>query len=542
MSLHHSPGQPGLNEVDNNTAEELLTAALSDQSISRLRWLCCVAFLALFGYYIAVSLRWPIVWDAQVMHYVRFLLTRGLQPYSDITDMNMPGTYLTEGWAMAVFGWGDLAWRIYEFFLLAVLTASCMIIGGRRRWFAGIFASAFFLAMHASEGPLFAVERDEVMLVLLIASVAVFFVAMRRNRAWLMLPFGLLNGLAISLKPTSLLLDVALLIMAYVIMRRRKQSAVDFLLFGLLGNLAIGTLLLNFLERHHAVAGFLFILRTVLPAYGHSSNAAGAPHLFRHFMPPALLPLLALALLAAALNRAPADWERFVLWIGVLAGAISYFLQGKGAPYHRYMFVLFLALWIGWELAEAMHSAAFAPRLVGVLGSLVLFLLVVPYYVVIVHRDAPKGRDPLQLALALDRDLTQLGGDKLQRQVECLDLVNGCLNALYRMRLVGNTGMTGDLLLFDPNGGPATDYYRNWLQTRQNADPANVVVLGDEWYQNGQPSFSKIDTWPEFASFLHTDYVPVVERHFEAGNTHAYRIYLRKGSAVLASEQANPLQ
>ena len=518
-----------------------MTAVLSDRSLAVVRWLCCLAFLALFGYYIAVSLRWPIVWDAQVMHYVRFLLTRGLQPYSEITDMNMPGTYLTEGWAMAVFGWGDVAWRVYEFFLLAVLTASCMVIGGSRRWFAGIFAGTFFLAMHASEGPLFAVERDEVMLVLLLASVAVFFLSMRRNLAWLMLPCGLLIGLAMSIKPTSLLMDFALLVMAYVIMHRRKQPAGAFVLWGLLGNVAIGLLMFGFLVYHHALSGFFFILRTVLPAYGHSNNAAGAPHLLRHFMPPALLPLLALALLAAALSRKPADWERLTLWIGVLAGAISYFLQDKGAPYHRYMFVVFLALWIGWELAEALQRQAIAPRIVGVLGSLALFLIVVPYYVAIVHRDAPKGRDPAQLAFALDRDLNQLGGNQLQRQVECLDLVNGCLNALYRMRLVGNTGMTGDLLLFDPQDGPATVYYRKWLQTLQSADPANVVVLGDEWYQNSTPSFSKIDTWPQYANFLRTGYVPVVERHFEAGNTHAYRIYLRKGSPVLAREQTHPL-
>jgi hypothetical protein len=518
-----------------------LTAVLSDRSISRLRWLCCLGFLALFAYYIAATLHWPLVWDAQVMHYVRFLLSRGLQPYSEITDMNMPGTYLTEGWAMAIFGWGDLAWRIYEFFLIVVLTASTIVIAGRRRWFAGIFAVAFFLAMHASEGPLFAVERDEVMLVLLVAAVAFFFLAVRRNLSWLMLPCGLLAGLAASLKPTSALLDVALLGMAFVLARRRAhQPPVDFLLWGLLGNFTIVALILNFLERHQALSGFIFVLRTVLPAYGHSDNAQ-APHLFRHFMPPELLPLLAIGLIAAVLNRRPADWERLTLWIAVFAGALSYFLQGKGAPYHRYMFVLFLALWIGWELSEAMYRTT-ALRLTGIFGVLVLFLIVVPYYVHMIHRDAHTGIDPARLSVALDRDLTQLGGDQLQRQVECLDLVNGCLNALYRLRLVGNNGMTGDLLLFDPNGGPATDYYRNWFQLSQNTNPANVIVLGDEWYQGSRPSLDKIDTWPDFAAYLRSEYIPVVERHFEANNTHAYRIYLRKGSAVLAREQANPLK
>ena len=58
------------------------------------------------------------------MHYVNFLMSHGLQPYSQITDNNLPGAYLIESWAMHVFGGGDLAWRIYDFFLLGVLTLS----------------------------------------------------------------------------------------------------------------------------------------------------------------------------------------------------------------------------------------------------------------------------------------------------------------------------------------------------------------------------------------------------------------------------------
>ena len=154
---------------------------LSDRSLARLRWICALAFIGLFAYYIVETLRWPIVWDTAVMHYIRFMLTHGLHPYSDITDMNLPGCYILEGWAMAVFGWSDLSWRIYEFFLLATLTMSGMVIGGSRRWFAGVYAASFFLVMHASEGPLFAVERDEVMLVLLLAATAMFFLAVRHR-------------------------------------------------------------------------------------------------------------------------------------------------------------------------------------------------------------------------------------------------------------------------------------------------------------------------------------------------------------------------
>ena len=81
------------------------TGLLSDQSLARLRWIASAVFVGLFAYYVASTVHWPMVWDTPIMHYVNFLMSRGLRPYSEITDMNLPGCYLTERWGMAVFGW-----------------------------------------------------------------------------------------------------------------------------------------------------------------------------------------------------------------------------------------------------------------------------------------------------------------------------------------------------------------------------------------------------------------------------------------------------
>jgi len=513
---------------------------LSDRSLARLRWICALAFIGLFAYYIVETLRWPIVWDTAVMHYIRFMLTHGLHPYSDITDMNLPGCYILEGWAMAVFGWSDLSWRIYEFFLLATLTMSGMVIGGSRRWFAGIYAAAFFLVMHASEGPLFAVERDEVMLVLLLAATAMFFLAVRRRKAILMLPFGLLAALACSLKPGSVLMDAALLAMIFVVMRHRGERAAPYLWWGLAGNAVVGLLLYVYLVQHHAIAGLLFIIRVVWPAYSQSYHS-NYGHLLRHMLPMAIVPLLLFGMLAALLQSGKIGWERFALFVGIAVGALSYIAQGKGATYHRYMLLMYLLLWIGWELASAMQRPQTRSRIVGVAGTTVLFLVAVPYYLVLLHNDPSHGQTSALLTRALDRDLVQLGGDSLQEQVQCLDLVNGCLNSLYHLRLLQNTGATGDLLLFAPVKGADVDYYRAWFTAHQLAHPANVIVLGNEWYQ-GATSFDKVDIWPEYAAYLRSNYVPVVERHTGPPHEPAYRIYLRRGSDVLAKEQANPLR
>ncbi len=82
--------------------------------------------------------------DSPIMHYVNFLMRHGMRPYQEITDNNMPGAYLTEGWAMRVFGGGDLGWRVYDFFLLGVITAAVTTIAWHRDRLAGIYAGGIF--------------------------------------------------------------------------------------------------------------------------------------------------------------------------------------------------------------------------------------------------------------------------------------------------------------------------------------------------------------------------------------------------------------
>ena len=506
--------------------------------------LLCAAAVVLFAYYIAASIHWIVMWDGAIMHYIHFLITRGLHPYSDITDMNLPGSYLTEGWAMDLFGWGDLGWRIYEYVLLLVLTASGIIIGGRRHWIAGIYCGLFFTLLHGSEGPMMAVERDEVMTVLLVAATAFLFLSLRRRQPWLLLPFGLLAGLAVSIKPGALLLDLAFTLLACVAARRHGSAARPHLLWAALGNSIVLAIMVGFFIRHHAFAGLLFIVQHVLPAYAREKNY-GSLYLLRHLTPVPAIPLVLAALASALLRRRPLTWERSVLLLGVALGALSYWVQGKGYLYHRYLFTAFLLLWVGWELSGSLESspASFRTplRWLEIAGVALLLGVAAPFYVHRIYEYPRTIPPPQNLALALERDLTQLGPGELQNKVQCLDLVNGCLNALYRLRLVQNTGTTGDLLLFSPRSNAAVSYYRQWFLSRELQHPPDVVVLGNEWYFQWTATFNKIDTWPEYAAYLHANYVPVIERTFGTFDAPAYRIYLRKGSRVLAYEQAHPL-
>jgi len=157
---------------------------------------------AAVGFYVHKSIHWRVMADTSVMHYVNFLMDQGWAPYRDILDFN-PGAYFIEGWAMHLFGGGDLGWRFYDFSLLAILIASLIIISLPYDWFAGLFAGVIFLLIHGAEGPWNAGQRELLMITLIMVSYAFLFTALRRRKPLLALPFGFAIGLAASVKPTA---------------------------------------------------------------------------------------------------------------------------------------------------------------------------------------------------------------------------------------------------------------------------------------------------------------------------------------------------
>lgn len=472
---------------------------------------------------VALTYRWPLVWDAQVMHYINFLMDKGFAPYRDITDINMPGAYLIEGWGIHIFGGGDLGWRVYDFALLGLLGAAMVVIALPYDWVAGLFAGVLFALSHASEGPINSAQRDEVMTVLIMVGYALLFEALRRNKPWMMVLFGLSMGMASSVKPTAAPLGVAVLVMAWWQLRKRNEPAASYVWSGVAGAGISAAIIFAFLFRYHATGAF-FEITGKLTAYYAGLSHESLRSLVRHALPRAALLMLPFGILVSLVDREWKSWERWALLLGVGFGGFSYFVQRKGFTYHRYTLVAFILLWMGVELSLAMRRQGWV-RALGFAGMTMGALVMVPTYV---HRVML-----VQLSdgytESLERDLTRLGGDQLQRKVQCFDLVDGCLNALYHLKLVQNTGTTGDLLLFAQVRTPVVDYYRGLFWDDLNKNPPLVVVLSNEWFNN-EDTFDKINEWPQFASYLTANYDLAVSRGFESH--HAYRIYLRKGAAL----------
>jgi hypothetical protein len=500
----------------------------SDRFVHTFRLLSIAILLAGMACYVLFTLHWQWMWDTQVMHYIVLLLDHGKVPYRDILDINMPGSYLTERWAIDIFGGTDLGWRLYEFTLLGALTLAMIVIAWPYDWLAGLFAGAMFTLQLGSLGPWQAAERDEVMTVLIFVGYACLFLAVRRRLPALMLPFGLAMGVATLIKPTVLPLILFLLVLLFVVLRRRATPPAQYLLFALAGLAIALAILLNFLLPQHAFGPFFRILSRLVPYYSTLAHPT-LWVLIRRSLPQAFRLYLPLALLLAITAERPATWEsNWELWAiraGILFGAVSYFIQRKGYDYHRIALVCFGLLWVGLEFTAAIKDRNWR-RYAALVGMAFAVLVVAPQNI----RKTRAQHETNAAAFVLMEDLNRLGGNALQNRVQCLDMVGGCFSALYRLGLVQNTGFMGDTQFFGPDDGKVVPFYRKVLLGDLRSNPPSVIILSNEWYQESTYSFEKLNTWPEFRDYLNAAYrLDATQGPFVLyGYPMTYRIYLLK--------------
>ena len=487
--------------------------------------------------YIHWSLHWPLIWDMQVMHYVSFLIDRGWAPYRQIGDMNMPGAYLVEGWALHLFGDQDTGWRLYDFLLCAVLTGATTIISSKYDWRAGFIAGTLFTLGHGAEGPINAGQRDQVIALALVVGYAFTFEAVRRNQAWLMLPAGLAIALATSIKPTVLLAGPLLLVILLFELRRREIPFTAYIAWAVLGYATVAAILAVFLLSHGSMQAFIYDLTKVLPHYATLKSRSRLEVLASTFARPVLL-YVSYALFTLAFVRVW-NWEQAGILSGVFIGLLNYFAQ-NGATQHRYTLTAFVLLWATIQIF-GVCSRSGQVKVLGTVGVLLALLLVIPRFLHSIRQY--KSSDPF--SESLEKDLGQIGTGRLQGNIQCLDIVDGCLNALYHLKIVQSTGSTGDLLLFLQQHAPVVDRARAEFWTKIQANPPAVFVLSNVTFVVQDRTFNNVNAWPRFASYLAQNYELVRQRAFPpdvpptadpaAANLYpAYRIYIRRGTLGVA--------
>ena len=468
------------------------------------------------------SLHWPLVGDASLIHYIAFLIERGLPPYRVLGDMNMPGSFLIEMAAMHVFGPGDLAWRLFDFTLLAAAALSFFAITRRRNWFAALFAACLFALIHGRDGLAEGGQRDLTMAVCLLAATAFLFTAVRRGSPWATAAFGLLSGIAVTVKPTAALLTLAQGWLAVYALRARHSakplSITRSVLSAVLGYLAAPAICLVFLFREQALGAFIAGFHGIVPYYA-SLGHRPLSFLLLHSISP-LLPLVLLWLAIVPLHRREKNWERPALLLGVAFGLLSCIAQARGLPYYRYPLLAFLLPLMASDFTETLPSFAafpqpsrplrssfalrFQPAQILALAALAFgSFFLAPQSAVAIHRFRWWETDFIS---SLDQNLTRLGGPALSGRIQCIDSISGCGNALYRLRLLPATGLLSDFLLFGPADVPIIRQTRAEFASAILAHPPEVIVVSSHLHIEGPENYEKLARWPAFASFLAANY------------------------------------
>ncbi len=344
-----------------------------------------------------------------------------------------------------------------------------------------------------------------------------------------MLASGFCLAFAVSIKPTAVLLAPLLLLWTVFEARKTGKPSLPYLLYGAAGMALAVVANLSFLLGHRALGDFLTSQRIITSYYAALTRLPLGKLLVGLAQPRSFL-LLLLAGSVVAIFGQRWNSETWALAVGAAVGLLSYLEQGKGFLHHRYLLFALVLLILGLELMRALRRGDWM-RWVGVGALLYAMLLIVPHDLKVTRHIKPDS----DLTLQMEADLNTLAarGD-LQQRVQCLDLVYGCLNALYHLQLVENTGFTGDLLIFDPADGPAVRAHRAlWWKLAQEK-PADVLVVTNEYFQ-GSNGYGKLDHWPAYRDYLDKNYIQSIERSFpnetgvyiDPSKANGYRIYVR---------------
>jgi hypothetical protein len=509
-----------------------------DPALARVRAVAILILALGFAAYVGLTWHWPLTGDTQVMHYVTFLTDHGFAPYREIGDMNMPGAYLADRWALSLFGHSDFGWRLYDFALSILLGVGMVWIARSYDWLAGLTAAVLFALTHGADGPPDAGQRDQVIAVLLVLACAALFESVRSRRVGWMCAFGFLSALAASIKPTFLPFAPLLFACAALELMRHRVALKAYAAAAIAGFAAASLIVLAYLFQHHAAQPFYLLLTQTLPHY-QALGALSWGTILAHNLPLSVALFATFGLIAACFVRPtlPA-WEMTALLLAAAIGELSYLFQHKGFQQHRYMLLAFLLLWASIHLWAALSRTG-TTRIAAIAALLACAVYILPV-------DLSRVRSyPVRDAYteSLESDLTQLGVPRLQNNVQCFDIIDGCLTALFHLDIVQSTGATGDLLLFQPIPAPQVDHAREVYSRWAALHPPDVYVVSNLYFGQPQRSFDRLLTWPDFAAALNAKYTLAKQREFGAQptsnpgtnpNVPAYRIYIRKDSPLAA--------
>jgi hypothetical protein len=524
---------------------------MSDRSYAITRTLSSVFLVGCLLLFVLRTWHWPLMGDAALMHYIVFLMDHGMAPYRDIVDPNMPTTLLIEGAVMHLFGGNSLTWRLFDLFLLAVAAASMFVLCKPYSRFAGLFAASLFALIHGRDGLIELGQRDLTMTVCLLIGYAFLFTGLRVHQTekasiWSTALFGLFCGTAATIKPSVLFLAPTILLLTALALHRRGRPFLAHILSGLLGMLLPFLLIFAWLYHQHVVSDFLRTVSQLIP-YFLLLGTRTYSHLIVHSISSVMLPVVLLWLPIPLLKKHWITFERAALLVAVFFGLISFYVQRKGFPYHRYPSEAFLLLLLGIDFTAALKTTSTHWQLrFSSSGKLLPCLAMAGIVIGVVFIGGGSTAHTLwqdwrnqEFDTMLRADLNRLGGDKLSTHVQCLDMADGCIPTLYNMRLVQSTGHLYDCYMLATPADAERDRSRAAFWQAILKNPPTVFVVSsndcDPPTQRPDYTYQKLSRWPQLDDYLKSNYHLDAERippHMvNSGSSPSkplgYRIYVR---------------
>jgi len=480
------------------------------------------------------SLAWRMDVDSPLMLYAAWLMNHHhYVPYRDLFDMNMPGTYLINCVIGAVFGYGDLGFRVADLLLLVVISAATFrimrLFGRSIAWTACVV----FALAYLTGGAVITMQREYFVISFLALAVAVILEPGPLSRALRCLLVGLLAGLAATVKPHSAIAFVWLVVFlnlplsgsAHGFGARVRQTLL--LLTGFLAPIAAAVL---YLVLAGAWQPFLEIASNYWPLYGsldgHHTVVSGFAHvntLLEGMKNPSgiglwLIPAASGASFTLSEFPKPGRERTSVsLLLGLAVGFGIYpVFSGQFWPYHFlpacYFLILLGSLWLRKRAADRAPSKL----VVGAFWGVVLLMTAVPGQLLDdisgVSRNPQNGRVD-EIARFLEKRLRP--GDRVQP----LDWASGAVHSLLVAKARLATEFMYDFHFYHHVSTPYIAGLRQRFMRQLRASSPRFLVAVDYGHLPAGADTSRV--FPELSSFIETGYL-------EVANGDHYAIYERK--------------
>jgi hypothetical protein len=460
-----------------------------------LAWIAVGVGVLVVAWLVLKSMRWPLVHDAPLMHYVAWRISEGAVPYRDVFDMNFPGVYLVHLFVVRVLGTGDLAWRVFDLTWLGAAALATAAFAARWGRVTAAAATVLFALYHLSGGAWQAGQRDFLLCPLLIAGalgVARWMESRRRPAlAW----GGLAMGASVTIKPHAVVLAAALgVLIAATAWRAGGGAAAPLALFAG-GTLAAPLVIVGWLAAAGAVPAWrAIVFDYLIPLYARLGRSAAWNVYRAEVWIPIAVGLLLSMVSALAAGRFCA--RHAVATLGVLYGVVHFVGQGKGWEYHLYPLAAFALLALVAEVGPALAR----PRRLLAAALLLSVTLAGVLLAAKAMAVSPAGweHDRADDARRLAAELAPMLAPG--ETVQVLDTTDAGVHALLRLHARQPSRFLYDFHFFHDTGEPTIRALRAELIRALDARPPALIVV----FERGWPAggYERFDTFPELAERL----------------------------------------